>query len=46
MNEMRTFRLLIVEDNDQELALCKEKVSDYIDERKREIELVACKNVE
>ena len=43
---MRTFRLLIVEDNDQDLALCKEKVSDYIDERKREIELVACKNVE
>lgn len=43
---MRTFRLLIVEDNEQELALCKEKVSDYIDEKKRDIELVACKNVE
>jgi hypothetical protein len=43
---MKVFRLLIVEDNDQELATCRDTIARYKDEKHREVDLIACKNVE
>lgn len=43
---MSTFRLLIVEDNDQDLATCRDTVARYRDEKQREVELVECKSIE
>lgn len=42
---MSAFRLLIVEDNDQELATCRDTVTRYKDQKKREVELSECKTV-
>ena len=43
---MSAFRLLIVEDNEQDLATCRDTVARYTDENGREVELVECKSVE
>ena len=42
---MSAFRLLIVEDNDQDLATCRDTVARYRDEKQREVELVECRSV-
>ena len=42
---MSQLKLLIVEDDEQELATCRDSVTRYKHERHREIELVVCKNV-
>lgn len=42
---MSTFRLLIVEDNDQDLNTCRDTVARYCEEKQREIELIECKTV-
>lgn len=42
---MDVFRLLIVEDQEQELSVCRDTVARYKDEKKREVELIECKNV-
>lgn len=43
---MSAFRLLLVEDNDEDLSTCRDTVEKYKDEKQREIELVECKSVE
>lgn len=43
---MSAFRLLIVEDNDQDLATCRDTVARYRDEKQREVELVECRSIE
>jgi CheY-like chemotaxis protein len=43
---MSAFRLLIVEDNEQDLATCRDTVARYCDEKQREVELVECKSVD
>ena len=43
---MNIFQLLIVEDDEQEIATCRDTISRYKDEKQREVELVACKDVE
>jgi len=43
---MRALRLLIVEDNEEELQICRDTVARYIDETQLEVELIECKNVE
>ncbi|OEU42600.1 hypothetical protein BGV40_08730 [Methanosarcina sp. Ant1] len=43
---MCSFKLLIVEDNVDELMLCKDTVKRYKSENDRDIELVECKNLE
>ncbi|HPE58715.1 MAG TPA: hypothetical protein PLB10_00140 [Thiolinea sp.] len=42
---MSAFRLLIVEDNDQDLTTCRDTVARYRDEKQREVELVECRSV-
>ena len=42
---MSKLKLLIVEDNEQDLALCRGKVDIYNDDNQGKIELVECKNV-
>jgi len=42
---MSAFRLLIVEDNDQDLTTCRDTVTRYMDETQREVELVECRSV-
>lgn len=42
---MSAFRLLIVEDDDQDLATCRDTVARYKDENQREVDLVECRNV-
>ncbi|NTW70053.1 MAG: response regulator [Chlorobiaceae bacterium] len=42
---MSAFRLLVVEDNDQELDICRDTVKRYTDEKQRNIEIVECKTV-
>jgi len=42
---MSAFRLLVVEDNDQELDICRDTVARYTDEKQRNIEIVECKTV-
>ncbi|MBQ9579370.1 MAG: hypothetical protein IJR28_07545 [Ottowia sp.] len=46
MNEMSAFRLLIVEDDEQDLTVCRTTVARYVEEKEREINLVECKSVE
>jgi len=43
---MNVFRLLIVEDNEQDLATCRDTVARYMDEKQREVNLVECRNIE
>lgn len=43
---MTSFKLLVVEDNQQDLEVCIESIAKYQHEHKREIALVACKTVE
>lgn len=43
---MSSFRLLIVEDNDQDLVTCRDTVARYKEEKHREVELVECRTVE
>ncbi len=43
---MNIFQLLIVEDDEQEIATCRDTILRYKDEKQREVELVACKDVE
>ena len=42
---MNAFRLLIVDDDEQEIATCKDTISRYKDEKQREVKLVACGDV-
>lgn len=42
---MSAFRLLIVEDQEQELSVCRDTVARYKDEKQREVELVECRSV-
>ena len=42
---MSVFRLLVVEDNEDELSVCRDTVARYIDETKRQVEIVECKSV-
>ena len=37
---MSAFRLLIVEDNDQDLTTCRDTVARYRDEKQREVEML------
>lgn len=43
---MNKFRLLVVDDQDQELATCRDSVVRYNDEKQRDIDLVECRTVE
>lgn len=43
---MSKFRLLIVEDNERDLSVCRDTVARYKAEKNREVELVECKNIE
>ena len=43
---MNPFRLLVVEDNEQDLHICKASVDRYQSEHQRTIEMVACKTIE
>lgn len=43
---MKAFRLLIVEDDDQDLTACRDSVARYKDEKQRDVELVECRSVE
>lgn len=43
---MSIFRLLIVEDNEQDLIICRDCVLRYKDEKQREVELIECKSIE
>jgi CheY-like chemotaxis protein len=43
---MCSFKLLIVEDNEEDLKTCKDTVKRYKDEKSRDIELVECKTLE
>ena len=43
---MSTFRLLVVEDEEQELQTCRNSVEIYMDEKERTIDMVACKTVD
>ena len=42
---MSVFRLLVVEDDDQDLAVCRDTVKRYKEEQEREVELVECRSV-
>jgi len=43
---MSEFKLLLVEDNKEEIAVCKETIARYNDEKKREVELVESRSVD
>lgn len=43
---MNVFRLLIVEDDDQDLATCRDTIVRYRDEKQRDVELVECRSIE
>jgi len=43
---MCSFKLLIVEDNEMDLNVCKDTVKRYKNEKSRDIELVECKTLE
>lgn len=43
---MNGFRLLIVEDNEQDIVTCRDSVARYSNERKRDIQLVECRTME
>ena len=42
---MSKFRLLIVEDDDRDLAVCKDAVEVFKDEKQIEVELIVCKDL-
>lgn len=42
---MSAFRLLIVEDDEQNLTACRATVARYKDEKQREVDLIECKSV-
>lgn len=42
---MSAFRLLVVEDSDDDLRICRDSVIAYKDEKERTIEMVECKSV-
>ena len=42
---MSAFRLLVVEDSDDDLGICRDSVTAYKDEKNRTIEMVECKSV-
>ena len=43
---MKAMKLLIVEDYEGDLEICRDTVKRYKDEKKREVEVVECQNVE
>lgn len=43
---MTDFKLLLVEDDEQDLRLCRDCVNDFKKEKKCSIELVECKNID
>ena len=43
---MSKLRLLIVEDDEQELEACRDSVERYGDEKNRDFELVECKSLD
>ena len=43
---MSKLRLLIVEDDERDLIACRDSIERYIDEKKRNIELVECKTLD
>ena len=43
---MSKLRILIVEDEEQDLRTCRDSVDRYIDEKNRDIELVECKTLD
>ena len=43
---MSKLRLLIVEDDEQDLEACRDSVERYVDEKNRDIELVECKTLD
>ena len=43
---MSKLRLLIVEDDEQDLVACRDSVERYLDEKNRHIELVECKTLD
>ena len=43
---MSKLRLLIVEDDEQDLVACRDSVERYVDEKNRDIELVECKTLD
>ena len=43
---MNSLKLLIVEDNDRELTTCRDTVDRYVEEKKRNVELVECKTID
>ena len=43
---MSKLRLLIVEDDEQDLVACRDSVERYLDEKNRQIELVECKTLD
>ena len=43
---MNVFRLLFVEDDEQDIATCRDAVLRYKDEKQRDVDLVECKNIE
>nr|NJM01972.1 response regulator [Desulfobacula sp.] len=43
---MCAFKLMVVEDKDEEIATCRDTVARYSDEKKRDVELVECKTIE
>ena len=43
---MNKLRILIVEDEEQDLSTCRDSVERYIDEKNRAIELVECKTLD
>ena len=43
---MNKLRILIVEDEEQDLSTCRDSVDRYIDEKNRDIELVECKTLD
>ena len=43
---MSELRLLVVEDDEQELATCRDTVARYKDEKQCEVEIVECRNID
>lgn len=43
---MDDFKLLVVEDSEQDLVACRDSIERYNDEKKRNVELVECKSVD
>jgi CheY-like chemotaxis protein len=45
MNKMSKFRLLVVEDQEEELSVCRDTIARYKDEKQRDVEIEECKDV-